>query len=393
MRERGFVAKVILLIIAQDFGEAGGDTALMGKKILAAMSGGVDSSVAVRMLQEKGYEVAGGTMKMLAGADEELRVERTKRLAEQLGIELFVFPVEEEFRKGVIEYFADTYIGGGTPNPCVMCNRLFKFGYFLDKALELGFDGIATGHYAKICGDDEGRYRLKCSEDLKKDQSYFLFGMTQKELARAIFPLEAAGKEQVRQIAAGLGLDNAAQKDSQDICFVKGCLYTDVIDEVCRARGDERRKGHFVDVEGNVLGQHNGIERYTVGQRKGVGVSLGAGKPLYVVDKRPDTCEVVMGDDSLLFEKELAAKNISLVYLTEPEAKEMSPMKLTVKTRYNQKPLEASVYFEDIGAGFGARVIFDQPVRAITPGQFAVFYDGEDVIGGGEIQLYKRKKA
>ncbi len=356
---------------------------MKGKKILVAMSGGVDSSVAVRMLREQGYEVEGATMKMLSGAAEEERIKKTAGVAEQLGIKLHVFSVEQEFKSGVINYFADTYIEGGTPNPCIMCNRLLKFGFFLRKALELGFDGIATGHYARICMEDDGRYHLKCSENIQKDQSYFLFGMTQKELSHAVFPLENADKAQVRSLAEELGLDNAQQKDSQDICFVKDCLYTDIIDEVCKERGAERRKGKFVDVYGNVLGEHNGIERYTVGQRKGVGMSLGAGKPLYVVDKRPETAEVVMGDDSLLFKKELFVKNVSLVFLTDEEAEARSPMSLTVKTRYNQKPLKAEVFYNK--ENNTASVSFETPVRAITPGQFAVFYDGDDVIGGGEI--------
>ena len=353
------------------------------KKILVAMSGGVDSSVAVKILREKGYEVAGATMKMLSGEAEDERIEKTKQVAEQMNIKLYVFPVEENFKKEVIGYFAETYINGGTPNPCIMCNQLFKFGFFLDKALEMGFDGIATGHYAKICLGEDGRYRLKCSGNEQKDQSYFLYGMTQHELSRSVFPLEDAEKEQVRKDAEALGLGNAQQKDSQDICFVRDCIYTDIIDRICAENGRKRRKGNFVDTDGNVLGEHNGIESYTIGQRKGVGISLGAGKPLYVIEKRTDTAEVVMGDDCLLFKNELVAKNVSLVYMTKDEAEAASPMSLTVKTRSNGKPLKAAVWYN--GERNEAKVCFETPVRAVSPGQFAVFYDGDCVVGGGEI--------
>jgi len=353
------------------------------KKILVAMSGGVDSSVAVKMLREKGYEVAGGTMKMLSGEEEDLRLEKTREIAEQLGIKLYVFPVEEEFKKDVIGYFANTYIKGGTPNPCVMCNQLFKFGYFLNKALALGFDGIATGHYAKIEKGEDGIFRLKKSANAQKDQSYFLYGMTQHELSHSVFPLEDAEKEQVRREAEALGLGNAHQKDSQDICFVKDCPYTDIIDEFCKENGEKRKAGKFVDVEGNVLGEHKGIERYTIGQRKGVGMSLGAGKPLYVVEKRAVNAEVVMGDDSLLFKKELTAAKLSFVYMSAEEAELASPIKLSVKTRSNAKPVEAAVWFNK--EKNEARVCFKNPVRAVSPGQFAVFYEGDCVMGGGEI--------
>ncbi|MBO5417036.1 MAG: tRNA 2-thiouridine(34) synthase MnmA [Clostridia bacterium] len=354
---------------------------MVQKKVLVAMSGGVDSSVAVRLLQDKGYQVAGATMKLLDGEAEELRIEKTRRVAKQLGIELYVFPAEEAFKKGVIEYFADEYINGRTPNPCIMCNQLFKFGLFLEKAEELGFDAIATGHYAKIIRDEKGIYRLLQSENVEKDQSYFLYGMTQRILSKVIFPLEDGDKEQVRRIAAEMGLENAGQKDSQDICFVKDCLYTDIIDKICEERGTQRRKGNFVDVDGNVLAQHSGIERYTIGQRKGVGVSLGAGKPLYVIEKRAGTAEVVMGDDSLLFKKELRVEDVSLVSGDCPE--DDNAMQVEVKTRFNQKGLKAEIEYEPETRR--ARIIFEKPVRAVTPGQFAVFYRGNEVLGGGKI--------
>ena len=355
------------------------------KKVLVAMSGGVDSGVAVKLLQEKGYYVAGATMKLLSGEDEDRRLEKTERVARQLGIDFYVFPAEDAFKKGVIEYFADEYINGRTPNPCIMCNRLFKFGFFLEKALSLGFDMIATGHYAKICTADNGEYKLTCSEDAKKDQSYFLYGMTQEILSKVIFPLEGGDKDEVRRIAAEIGLENASQKDSQDICFVKNCLYTDIIDNICNERGTPRRRGNFIDVDGKVLAQHNGIERYTIGQRKGVGVSLGAGIPLYVVEKRADTAEVVMGPDDLLFKTELTLDEVSFIRPSikeKAEEKDQEPFVLTVKTRFNQKALEAKLYYKENGQ---ATIVFEKPVRAVTPGQFAVFYDDDEVLGGGKI--------
>lgn len=274
------------------------------------------------------------------------------------------------FKKQVIEYFADAYIEGRTPNPCIKCNQLFKFGYFLDKALELGFDGIATGHYARIRTEADGKYHLRASGNINKDQSYFLYGMNQIQLSHTVFPLENAEKNQVRAEAERIGLLNAQQKDSQDICFVKSGCYTAVVDGICAERGTARRHGNFVDVDGNVLGTHSGIERYTIGQRKGVGVSLGVGTPLYVIDKRPETAEVVMGADKLLFRQEMTVKNISFVYLTDDEAA-AKPMRLTVKTRYNQKPVHVCVEYN--AAEKRAGVVFDAPVRLITPGQTAVF--------------------
>ncbi|MBE7064546.1 MAG: tRNA 2-thiouridine(34) synthase MnmA [Ruminococcaceae bacterium] len=349
----------------------------MKEKVLVAISGGVDSSVAAKILIEKGYEVAAATMVLLP--DDEVRVEKARSVAEKLGIDFYVFDFIKEFEEDVISYFVESYLSGETPNPCVMCNQKFKFGRFLDKAEELGYDFIATGHYAKIGKDSSGRMMLKRSDNLKKDQSYFLYGMTQHQLERTIFPLESLEKDDVRAIAVASGLSNAEQKDSQDICFVQQGKYIEFIDGYLAERGLQQKPGKFVDTEGNVIGKHNGIAGYTIGQRKGVGMSLGAGIPLYVVEKDAAKNRIIMGSDELLFKKELTIANpnfISVEMLTEP-------VNVTAKTRYNQKDIPASIMYDDLSKT--VKVYFDNPQRAVTPGQTAVFYDGEKILGGGVI--------
>lgn len=350
----------------------------MKEKVLVAVSGGVDSSVAAKLLIDKGYDVAAATMILLPG--DEARVEKARTVAEKLGIDFYVFDFIEEFGEEVIGYFVDSYLNGNTPNPCIVCNQRFKFGRFLERAEKLGFDYIATGHYAKISKDGEnGRMLLQRSENLKKDQSYFLYGMDQHQLEKTVFPLESLEKEDVRSIAVASGLSNAEQKDSQDICFVPQGKYIQFIDEYLKKNGKKQKKGQFIDTDGNVIGTHNGIAGYTIGQRKGVGMSLGAGIPLYVIAKDSKTNSVIMGPDELLFKKELfvqCPRFISGEIIT-------SPMRVTAKTRYNQKDIPAVIEYDcerDI-----VKVVFDSPQRAVTPGQIAVFYDGEKVLGGGVI--------
>ena len=353
----------------------------MKEKVLVAMSGGVDSTVSVRVLQQRGYEVAGATMNLLPGSEE--RVEKTAALAGKLGIDFFVFDLREAFEREIIDAFARSYAVGLTPNPCVLCNRLFKFGRLLDLARERGFSKIATGHYARISEDENGFMRLSRSSDTAKDQSYFLFNLNQEIMRHAVFPLEGMKKEQVRAIAAGLGLENAAQKDSQDICFVPDGNYMNVIDRYYAKNGLARAEGVFVDTEGRVLGKNPGIERYTIGQRKGVGMALGGEKPLYVIDKDPAKNAVVMGDDSLLFKETLTVANVNFTAPDRQKAADGKTVRLLCKTRSAQRFLPVSVEYDGAGNEIFAR--FDTPVRAVTPGQFAVFYDGDEVVCGGEI--------
>lgn len=338
------------------------------------MSGGVDSTVAVKLLKNRGFRVSGATMRLLP--DDDIRVERTHALAEKLGIEFFVFDFVDEFQNEIVDYFAKAYIDGITPNPCVLCNQKFKFGRFLDKALELGFDYIATGHYASVL-ENNGEYELRKSENLKKDQSYFIYGLTQRELSHVIFPLEGLQKEETREIAETLGLDNAHQKDSQDICFVETGMYMKIVEEYANKNGIKIQPGKFVNTDGKILGENPGIEKYTIGQRKGVGITLGE-KPMYVVAKDNEKHIVVMGEDDKLYSKTMTVKNVSFV-----NEKYKKIARAEIKPRYSKMPAPGTLEYnekENI-----VTITFDEPVRAITPGQFAVFYEGNVVLGGGEI--------
>ena len=353
----------------------------MAEKVLVAMSGGVDSTVSVRVLQEKGYEVAGATMKLLEDSDE--RVEKTAALAKRLGIDFFVFDLTDVFERDIIDEFAKSYAEGLTPNPCVRCNKLLKFGRLLDIARERGFSKIATGHYARIVADENGQMHLFRSADTAKDQSYFLFNLNNAIMRHVLFPLEGMKKEQVRAFAAELGLENAAQKDSQDICFVPDGNYMNVIDRYYEKHGLALQEGVFVDTEGRILGKNPGIERYTVGQRKGVGMALGGEKPLYVISKDPERHAVVMGDDSLLFSRTMTVGNVNFTSPDKKYTAEEFPGKLACRTRSCQKFLPVSIKYD--GENNVILATFDTPVRAVTPGQFAVFYDGDEVVCGGEI--------
>lgn len=354
-------------------------------KVLVGMSGGVDSSVAAKVLLDSGYEVTGVTVRMFdsdaLALDFDTRicssltdVNDAKAVAQKLGFEHLVFDFKDKFREYVMNNFVDSYISGKTPNPCIQCNRHIKFDQMLSKAEELGFDYIATGHYAhkEFC-EETGRYILIRPSDRSKDQTYVLYSLTQKQLAKTLFPLADYEKPQVRKIAEDADLINSRKPDSQDICFVPDGKYADFI--VKHAPGCVK-PGKFTDTQGNVLGEHKGIIHYTIGQRKGLGIALG--KPAFVVSKSSENNTVVLGSNEDLMANEVIAEDVNLISV----AQITEPMRVTAKIRYNQNDEPAVVYPMDDGK---LRFVFDRPQRAVTSGQAVVFYDGDIVVGGGTI--------
>jgi len=358
----------------------------MNKKVMVGMSGGVDSSVTALLLKQQGYDVMGVTLKLFSNddivlSDEAKRtccsltdVDDARRVAYKIGIDHLVFNFKDYFKSAVMDNFVDSYINGGTPNPCIECNKHIKFKEMLRRAETLGYDYIATGHYAHIIKDDTiGRYLLKRPADRHKDQTYVLYNLTQYQLARTLFPLSGYDKDTVRKIAEENNLINARKPDSQDICFVPGGDYVEFINKYSEYQGE---CGNFVDNQGNILGTHQGIINYTIGQRKGLGITFG--KPMFVVDKDASTNTVVLGDSNELFTKELIAGDVNLISIE----KLTEPLKVMAKTRYNQVEQPATVYPLDDDK---IKVVFDEPQRAITKGQAVVMYQGEFVLGGGTI--------
>jgi tRNA-specific 2-thiouridylase len=353
------------------------------KKVLVAMSGGVDSSVAAALLKDQGYQVIGATMQIWQneeGVEREngccslTAVSDARRVADKLGIPFYVLNFRDIFKEKVIDYFVREYTAGRTPNPCIICNKEVKFEALLEKAISMGMDYIATGHYAQV-EQKRGRYLLKKSKSKAKDQTYALYNLTQDQLAHTLFPLgKFKTKEEVRKIAAKYGLGTAKKPDSQEICFIEDNDYGKYISENVE---NDTSEGNFVDTKGNILGKHKGIYNYTVGQRKGLGIQ--SNKPLYVIDIDIIKNEVVIGDDSETFSRELTARDLNWILIDRLE----KDMKVEAKIRYGSKeaPAIISPLIDD-----RVKVVFDSPVRAITPGQSVVFYNKEYIVGGGIIE-------
>jgi tRNA-specific 2-thiouridylase len=356
----------------------------MNNRALIAMSGGVDSSVAAYIMKEQKYDCIGITIKLFNSDDlcdkQEKSccslkdVEDARSVANKLQIPYYVFNFSDDFKNKVIARFVSAYQNGATPNPCIDCNRFIKFDRLLKRAKEIDCDYVVTGHYAQVNYDERmGRYLLKKAVDDTKDQSYVLYSLTQEQLARTLFPLGELRKTRVRKIAEENGFINAQKQDSQDICFVPNGDYSSFIREYT---GEKSKPGNFVDIDGNILGEHKGIIHYTIGQRKGLGVSFS--KPLYVCKTCPENNTVVLGDERELYARECYATDINLISVDRIE----STIKAAAKVRYKQSEQPATVTQID---GNTLKVVFDEPQRAITKGQAVVLYDGDIVIGGGTI--------
>lgn len=351
------------------------------KKAIIAMSGGVDSSVAAYLMKEKGFDCIGATMKLYNNDDISVSVEKTccslddiedaRAVSSRLSMSHYVFNFKDEFKEKVIDKFISTYESGGTPNPCIECNRHLKFEKLFQRMKELEYDYVVTGHYARV-EEDNGWFYLKKGVDITKDQSYVLYSLTQEQLSHIIFPLGEYSKSHIRDIAEKQNFINARKKDSQDICFVPDGDYAHFIEAYT---GKTYPVGNFIDKQGNVLGQHNGIIRYTNGQRKGLGVAFG--KPMYVADKDIKNNTVTLCTNDELFSKELTAVDFN--WLVPDLKKETECM---ARVRYNMKEQPATAYILDDG---NVKVIFSEPQRAITKGQAVVLYNGDTVIGGGTI--------
>lgn len=358
----------------------------MNKKAVIAMSGGVDSSVAAYLITKQGFDCIGATMKLFNNEDIGVSkkhtccsaedVEDARSVAYSLDIPYYVFNFSDSFKEKVIDKFVYAYENGMTPNPCIDCNRYLKFERLFMRAKELDFDYVVTGHYAQIEFDKENnRYLLKKAVDKTKDQSYVLYCMTQEQLKHTLFPLGGMEKTEVRKIAEEKGFVNANKHDSQDICFVQNKKYYDFIEQYT---GRSYPKGNFVDLNGNILGTHEGIIRYTIGQRRGLGVSI-SNNPTFVLSVDPEQNTVTLGREQDLYTKTLTAKNINLI----SKEKLTTPLKVKAKVRYRQAEQWATAAQLDDDT---LVIEFDEPQRAVTKGQAVVLYDGDIVVGGGIIQ-------
>lgn len=355
----------------------------MAEKVLVAMSGGVDSSVAAYLLQQQGYACIGVTMRLYENETAGIPrghtccslddVEDARAVAYDLGMPYYVLNFTEEFDEKVIRKFVQVYQNGGTPNPCIDCNRYLKFDHLLNRARELGCDYIATGHYVQRWQDESGRWGLRKNDDPGKDQSYVLYSLTQDQLAHTLFPLGGMHKDAVRAIAEEQGLCNARKHDSQDICFVPDGDYEKFMEDFT---GKRYPAGDFLDEAGRKVGTHKGAVRYTIGQRKGLGLAMGA--PVYVCAKDMQANTVTVGPEESLFDRIVYAEEVNWIAIPALTA----PLRVTARTRYHQVEQAATVY----PAGEDRfRLEFDEPQRAPTPGQAVVLYQGDVVLGGGTI--------
>lgn len=353
------------------------------KKVVIGLSGGVDSAVAAYLLKEQGYEVI-GVMLNLSQNDEIYLLHEggccslssvldARKVAELLDIPFYVLNYKEVFKEKIVDYFVDEYVSGKTPNPCIECNRHIKFGKFLKSAKTLGADYVATGHYARVEKEND-KYVLKKGVDQRKDQTYMLYTLTQNHLRNIVMPCGEYTKEQVREIAKKIGMDIHNKKDSEEICFVPDGNHGKFISEIKKVE-----EGNFIDKNGKILGKHKGIIYYTIGQRKGLNLSLG--KPGYVIEIRPDTNEVVIGDEGDIFFNNAIVDKVNIISGENFEDGFM----VQAKIRYQAKPCDAKLFRINDDE---IKVVFDSPQRAMTKGQSLVFYDGDILIGGGIIKEY-----
>lgn len=357
----------------------------MNKKVVVGMSGGVDSSVAAYLLKKQGYDVIGVTMQIWQDEEEAAKeenggccglsaVDDARRVAEAIGIPYYVMNFKNEFKKNVMDYFVEEYLQGKTPNPCIACNRYVKWDSLLQRSLEIGADYIATGHYARIEKLPIGRFAIRNSVTASKDQTYALYNLTQDQLARTLMPIGEFAKDDIRRIAVEAGLPVAHKPDSQDICFIPDHDYASFLD---REAGDRvPPPGNFVTTTGEVIGKHLGITHYTIGQRKGLNLAMG--HPVFVTEIRPSSNEVVIGENEDIITRELICNNLNFMSIEDL----VEPRKVLAKIRYSHKGSLCTI--EKIGKD-SVKCTFEENVRAVTPGQAVVFYDGEHVLGGGTI--------
>ena len=353
---------------------------MKNKKVTVAMSGGIDSAVAALLIKNQGYETVGATMKLCDrmlpdGTDAaEIDVNDAKAICDKLDIPHRVYDLSGEFDSTVIKDFIDTYMRGATPNPCIVCNKHLKFGRLLDLEMQTGADYIATGHYAKIEQNENGRFLLKKAADPKKDQTYMLWSLTQNQLSHALFPLGNMSKVEIREIGAQNGFVNAHKSDSQDICFIPDGDYAAFIENKL---GKQYPQGNYVDENGNILGKHKGMIHYTIGQRKGLGISMN--KHIFVIEKNAINNTVTLADEDRLFKNKVVIRNINLIPFDKIEGR----IRVEAKIRYSQS--QSPAYAEQTGED-EITLTFDTPQRAPARGQSAVMYNGDTVIGGGIIQ-------